>query len=207
MFKNFIIYSLIILLFLTGTLIYGLLKSSGEITLASVLTTWNNKKAENISIVIEISKNRMSLFSDSLLLKSYRVMLGSSGVGNGTRFKNVTPVGTYKICAIDTNHRYHKFFRLNYPNLEDAEFGYLNKLITKKEYEDLRFQFYYEGCVTLKTALSGNIGIHGTGGANSIIKNLPFVFNWTAGSIAVTDEDIDELFTIVGKGTKVVIKV
>jgi hypothetical protein len=54
--------------------------------------------------------------------------------------------------------------------------------------------------------LGGNLGLHGIGKFNFIIKNLPFVFNWTNGSIALSDEDIDEIFSIVKVGTKVVIK-
>ena len=37
-------------------------------------------------------------------------------------------------------------------------------------------------------------------------KNLPFVYNWTNGSISVSNEAIDEIFSVVQKGTKVVIK-
>ena len=54
--------------------------------------------------------------------------------------------------------------------------------------------------------LGGEIGIHGIGRLNYIFKNLPFVYNWTNGSIAMSDEDIDELYSVVKLGTKVVIK-
>ena len=60
-------------------------------------------------------------------------------------------------------------------------------------------------CSPAETSLSANIGIHGMGKYNFIFKNLPFIFNWTNGSIAVSDESIDELYPLVKIGTKVTI--
>jgi len=54
--------------------------------------------------------------------------------------------------------------------------------------------------------LGGDIGIHGIGRLNFFFKNLPFVFNWTDGSIALSNENIDELISVVKVGTKIVIR-
>ena len=81
-----------------------------------------------------------------------------------------------------------------------------NKDWIEKEIDQLKFDFYYSGCTSDKTILGGNIGIHGIGRYDYFFKNLPFVYNWTDGSIAVSNEDIDELYTAVKKGTEVVIK-
>lgn len=54
--------------------------------------------------------------------------------------------------------------------------------------------------------LGGNIGIHGIGRLNPIFKNLPFVYNWTDGSIAISNESLDELLSVINTGTQVVIK-
>jgi murein L,D-transpeptidase YafK len=117
-----------------------------------------------------------------------------------------TPVGEYKICSIDTSHQYHIFFRLNYPNLNDAAEALRKGWITQKEFNQIKFEFYYEGCTKYNEALGGDIGIHGIGRLNYIFKNLPFVFNWTNGSIAMSDENMNELYSIVKVGTKVVVK-
>ena len=58
----------------------------------------------------------------------------------------------------------------------------------------------------LVLVLGGNIGIHGIGRLNSIFKNLPFVYNWTDGSIALSNEDLDEILTVINTGTNIVIK-
>jgi len=54
--------------------------------------------------------------------------------------------------------------------------------------------------------LGGNICIHGIGRLNSIFKNLPFVYNWTDGSIALSNESLDEILSVIKTGTQVVIK-
>ncbi len=117
-----------------------------------------------------------------------------------------TPVGVYKICEIDTLSKYHKFFKLNYPNLNDATEALRKGIITQKQFDDIKFEFYYGDCTDSTTALGGNVGIQGIGEYNSIFKNLPFVYNWTDGSVAISNENIDELYKVVKKGTKVVIK-
>lgn len=47
---------------------------------------------------------------------------------------------------------------------------------------------------------------YGIGRLNPIFKNLPFVYNWTDGSIALSNEDLDEILTVTKQGTQVVIK-
>jgi hypothetical protein len=69
----------------------------------------------------------------------------------------------------------------------------------------MSYQFYYEDRPTQNSPLGGNIGIHGIGKLNFLFKNLPFVFNWTDGSIAISNEEIDELCGVIKKGTKVTI--
>ena len=117
-----------------------------------------------------------------------------------------TPVGTYKICKIYPTHKYHKFFQLNYPNLEDGSNALRRGWISQKEFNDIKFEYYYEQCTRYNRVLGGNIGIHGIGELNYIFKNLPFVYNWTDGSIAMSNENIDEIYSVIREGTEVVIK-
>ncbi|MDP2366599.1 MAG: L,D-transpeptidase family protein, partial [Ignavibacteria bacterium] len=117
-----------------------------------------------------------------------------------------TPVGDYKICNISNNHIYYKFLQINYPNLEDAAEALRKSFITQKQFDELKFDFYYEECVNPNTVLGGQIGIHGIGRLNPVFKNLPFVYNWTDGSIALSNEDLDEILSVINTGTKVVIR-
>ena len=56
------------------------------------------------------------------------------------------------------------------------------------------------------TYLGGNVGIQGIGRLNFLFKYLPFNYNWTDGSVAISNENMDELYSVVKKGTRVVIK-
>ncbi|HQJ45413.1 MAG TPA: L,D-transpeptidase, partial [Ignavibacteriaceae bacterium] len=60
--------------------------------------------------------------------------------------------------------------------------------------------------VSYNQVLGGNIGIQGIGRLNYVFKNLPFVYNWTDGSIALSNEDLDEIIKVIKPGTQIVIK-
>lgn len=165
------------------------------------------KTLKNTQIVIERRNYCLNLYEDSVLIKTYRANFGRNiSLPKSKKDDNATPVGEYRICDIDTVHKYYKFLRINYPNLNDAAEALRKGIISQKEFDELKFEFYYEDCPSDNTALGGGIGIHGIGEYNSIFKNLPFVFNWTDGSVAVTNESINEIYSVVKKGTKVVIK-
>jgi murein L,D-transpeptidase YafK len=196
-----------IIIFIGGVIIYGLILNLQEVSLNEAMRLKGFTKLNNPSIIIERKNYSLSLYEDTILIKTCRANFGRN-VGNPkSRDGDLsTPVGEYNICSIDTQNKYHKFLRINYPNLTDAGDGLVKGIITQKQYDKLSFEFYYGECPDLVTALGSNIGIHGIGEFNSIFKNLPFVFNWTDGSIAVSNEDIDEIYSVVKIGTKVVIK-
>jgi murein L,D-transpeptidase YafK len=207
MLRNIVLFSGGIILFVFGIVVYGIVLNLREPSLAEAMSEKGFTKLENTHIIIEKHSYSLNLYEDSVLIKTYRANFGmnvntpKSKAGDGA-----TPVGEYKICDIDTVHKYYKFLRLNYPNLNDAAEALRKNIISQKQFDELKFQFYYDDCTSSNTALGGNIGIHGIGEYNSIFKNLPFVFNWTHGSVAVTNEDIDEIYSVVKKGTKVVIR-
>ena len=196
-----------ILVFIVGVVIYGIILNLREVPLSTAVQEKGIKKFNKPNIIIDRSNYSLMLYNDTVLVKTYKANFGrnirqpKSKAGD-----EATPVGVYKICEIDTNSMYHKFFRLNYPNLDDASEALLKGFITQKEFDQLKFEFYYSGCTNDTTYLGGDIGIQGMGRYDYFFKNLPFVYNWTDGSIAVSNEDIDELSTVVKKGTKVVIK-
>ena len=205
--RNVIYISLTIILFMAGVIVYGVILNIREVSISKALLEKGFTRLQNPNIIIDRDTYALSLYEDTVLVKSYRVSFGR----NIHKIKNkagdeATPVGEYKICSIDTSHQYHIFFRLNYPNLNDAAEALRKGWITQKEFNQIKFEFYYEGCTKYNEALGGDIGIHGIGRLNYIFKNLPFVFNWTNGSIAMSDENMNELYSIVKVGTKVVVK-
>ena len=205
--RNAVYFSGGIILFLAGTIVYGIILNLREDPLLESLKEKGYERFENPNIVVERKSFSLYLFEDTVLIKTYRASFGKNLSAAKTKAKdNATPVGEYAICDIDSNNQYHKFLKLNYPNVSDAAEALRKGWVTQKQYDQLKFEFYYEGCPKANTILGGNLGIHGIGKFDYILKNLPFVYNWTDGSIAVSNEAVDEIFSVVQKGTKVVIK-
>ena len=195
------------IIFIAGVILYGIIINIKEIPLNEAMRLKGYSKLNNTSILIERKNYSLSIYEDTVLIKTCRANFGRNINRPKCREDDyATPVGEYMICSVDTLNKYHKFLRLNYPNLADAGEALFKGIITQKQYDKLNFEFYYGDCPDQDTELGGNIGIHGIGEYNVIFKNLPFVFNWTDGSIAVSNEDIDEIYSIVKRGTKVVIK-
>jgi murein L,D-transpeptidase YafK len=205
--KNIIYLTFAIIIFFFGVIVYGIVLNLRDVPLSEALLKSGYSEITNPKIVIDRHNYTLGIYEDSVLIKNYRVSFGKSVHTPKTRAGDkATPVGVYKICKIYTTHKYYKFFQLNYPNLEDGADALRKGLISQKEYNDIKFQYYYEGCTRYQNVLGGNIGIHGIGELNYIFKNLPFVFNWTDGSIAMSNENIDEIYSVIREGTEVVIK-
>ena len=205
--RNIFYMTAAMFLFMLGMLLYGIILNIREESLAESLMKKGFEKLIDSNILIDRENYTLNLFEDTVLVKSYRVSFGK----NVHKVKQkagdeATPVGEYAICSIDSSEMYTRIFRLNYPNIDDASNALRKGLISQKEFNQIKFEFYYEGCTKYNKVLGGEIGIHGIGRLNFIFKNLPFVYNWTNGSIAMSDEDIEELYSVVKIGTKVLIK-
>ena len=205
--RNIIYLTFAIILFFFGVLVYGIILNLRNVPLSEAMIKNGFNEIEDPKIVVDRRNYTLGLYEDSVIIKTYRVSFGKSIHTPKSRAGDrATPVGTYKICKIDTAHKYHKFFQINYPNLDDAANALRKGWISQKEYNDIKFQYYYEGCTRFNNLLGVNIGIHGIGELNYIFKNLPFVYNWTNGSVAMSNEDIDEIYSVIREGTEVVIK-
>lgn len=196
-----------ILLFLAGTLVYGIVLNLREVPLTEAMFKKGFTKLDDVNIIIDRKNFTLSIYQDTVLIKSYRASFGRNLRTKKTQVNDgATPVGNYIICTVDTSHNYYRYLRLNYPNLDDGTEALRMGKITQREFNDIKFDFYYNDCIQTETVLGNDIGIHGIGRLNYVFKNLPFVYNWTNGSVAVSNENIDELLSVAGKGTKIVIK-
>jgi murein L,D-transpeptidase YafK len=194
-------------LFISGVIVYGVILNLREIPLSEAMAQKGFRNLDEVNLLIDRKTFSLSVYQDTVFIKSYRVSFGRN-LNDKKRLSNdgATPIGTYKICSINDDQTYYKFLKLNYPNLEDASEALRKSIITQKQFNQIKFEFYYEECVSSNTVLGGNIGIHGIGRLNPIFKNLPFVYNWTDGSIAISNESLDEILTVIRTGTQVVIK-
>lgn len=194
-------------LFVSGVIVYGVILNLREISLTDAMAEKGFRKLENVNLLVDRKTFSLSVYEDTVFIKSYRVSFGRN-LYDKKKLSNdgATPIGTYKICNISDDEKYYKFLKLNYPNLDDAAEALRKSVITQKQFNQLKFEYYYEECVSANTVLGGNIGIHGIGRLNPIFKNLPFVYNWTDGSIAISNESLDEILSVIKTGTQVVIK-
>lgn len=113
-----------------------------------------------------------------------------------------TPLGVFHVAWINPSSRFHLFFGLDYPNHDQAEQAFRQKLIDFDTYYAIRRALFRGDLPPQNTALGGNIGIHGIGHGDLRIHK---VANWTDGCIALTNEQIDQLAQWVTLGTKVLI--
>jgi len=205
--RNVFYLTFAIMIFFFGVLVYGVVLNLRDITLSEAIIKTGYTEITNPKIIIDRHNYTLGIYEDSVLIKNYRVSFGKSvQIAKSRAGDKATPVGVYRICKIYKTHKYHKYFQINYPNLEDGASALRKGLISQKEFNDIKFQYYYEGCTKFHNVLGGNIGIHGIGELNYIFKNLPFVYNWTNGSIAMSNENIDEIYSVIREGTEVVIK-
>lgn len=207
MLKNIIYFGVSVILFFFGMVVYGVILNSAEVTLAEAMNSKGIKKLENVNIIVEKNKYALRLYTDTTLIKSYKVVFGKNVKQKKSYLHDhATPVGNYKICEINTEDNYYMFMKLNYPNEIDAAEALHNGVIGRPEYIVIIEAQKENNCPPHETGLGSDIGIHGIGKYNAIFKNLPFIFNWTNGSMALSNENIDELYSVVTLGTRVVIK-
>ncbi|HEX2867197.1 MAG TPA: L,D-transpeptidase [Ignavibacteriales bacterium] len=179
-----------------------------DVPLSEALAEKHMRYMTNVHLLVDRRNYRLELYSDTVLVKSYRAVFGRNNGSHGRSAaeNQIAPAGNYQICEIDTSSEYHKFLRLNFPNYKDITEAFKSGIISEGEYETLYGELEAGGCPKSDKKKFPAIGIHGTGRLNFIFKNLPFTFNWTNGSVAVSNENIDEIYSVIKPGTEVDIK-
>lgn len=201
--RNVIYFILSALLFLSGVILYGILLNAREVTLREAMQQRGLAKLENVSIIIDRRNYRLGLYSGDLLIKNYKASFGRMQGQKISIFDMVTPTGSFEICYRDSLSQYHRFLGLNYPSLIDAWEELQKGNITKGDYESIVRSYGTNGIPPHEILSRCAIGIQGIGKFNFIFKNLPFVFNWTNGSVALSNEAVDEISAAAPLGTRV----
>lgn len=133
-------------------------------------------------ILIEKDARRLTVFRDGAALRSYRIALGFAPEGDKERQGDGrTPEGTFRIDRRNSESAFHLSLGIDYPRPEDVERA--------------RAGGYSPG---------GDIFIHGQPNGLGAVATLPY--DWTAGCIAVSDQEIEELWRLTPLGTAVEIR-
>jgi murein L,D-transpeptidase YafK len=149
---------------------------------------------KNPRIIVRKSARKLELYSDSVLLKSYKVGLGLNPVADKEQEGDrCTPEGEFYIFTKNNKSAYYLSLGLSYPNDEDADRGLREGLITKAEYSAIHAAIRKRAMPPQNTKLGGQIYIHGHGAGS----------DWTWGCVALENEDLRELYDAVSAGTPV----
>ncbi len=147
---------------------------------------WNRLPSGTIidRILVEKSERKLSIFRGAQKLKTYRVALGRNPVGAKEQEGDMkTPEGIYRIDYRNPKSDYHLALHISYPsdadNARAAERG-VNAGV--------------------------DIMIHGLPNGHGWIGAFHRHKNWTVGCIALTDEEIEELWRVTPDGTPVEIE-
>ena len=132
-------------------------------------------------IVVEKSKRLLTLYSHGVALRSYHVALGRGSSGAKERKGDKrTPEGRYVIDARNSNSAFHRALHVSYPSAAD------------------RARARAEG-----NEPGGDVMIHGTRNGFSWLGRAHRMFDWTRGCVAVTNDEIDEIWRVVPDGTAI----
>ena len=146
-------------------------------------------------LVITKHAKTLVLFDGDEEVLRIPVVVGKNSADKHREGDLATPEGEFFICFKNPESQYHLFLGLSYPNVEDAERGLRDKLITQAEYDQIRDAIAQKQCPPWKTALGGEIGLHGP---------CPNV-TWTHGCIAMSVEQIERLYDLLEIGDEVTI--
>lgn len=151
----------------------------------------------NPRIVVSKTQRRLMLYSNNKLVRVYRVGLGRSPVDDKIKEGDRrTPEGEFYIFTKNDKSAFYLSLGLSYPNAEDAERGLRDGLINRPQYNQIIAAIRRKVAPPQKTALGGEIYIHGNGSQS----------DWTLGCVALDDKDILELFDAVPVKTPVLIE-
>ncbi len=132
-------------------------------------------------IVIDKSERSLTLFYRGQPLKTYEVALGRDPVGHKQQQGDGrTPEGRYTIDFRNRNSSFHRSLHITYPSPADVR--------------SARQRGVSPG---------GDIMIHGLPNGMGAVGPLHLATDWTEGCIAVTNEEIEEIWRVVPDGTAV----
>jgi murein L,D-transpeptidase YafK len=132
-------------------------------------------------LVVNKSKRELLLYKGQTVIRTYHVALGRQPVGPKLREGDKrTPEGTYTISAKHAQSAYHMALRISYPSAADRQRA--------------RRQGVSPG---------GDILIHGLPNGRGWLGPAHRWMDWTQGCVAVTDQEIEEIWRLVAVGTPI----
>jgi murein L,D-transpeptidase YafK len=135
-------------------------------------------------VVVVKGERRLHLLRRGEILKSYRIALGRSPRGTKLREGDGrTPEGRYVLDARNGGSNFYRALRVSYPNASDRA-----------------------RARAMGERAGGLIMVHGLPNERPEWGEEHWLFNWTNGCIAVTNDEMDEIWERVELGTPIEIR-
>jgi murein L,D-transpeptidase YafK len=136
------------------------------------------------SILVLKKDHVLELLAGGKVIRSYKVALGTGGLASKERQGDGrTPEGRYVIDSRNEHSAFYKSLHISYPDAED-----------------------HRRAARLGVSPGGDIMIHGLPNGRGWIGPAHRLYDWTEGCIAVTDDEMDEIWKLVPVGTPVEIR-
>ena len=132
--------------------------------------------------VVVLKRERiLQLLSHGQVLKTYKIALGGEPVGPKTRQgDHKTPEGVYVLDSRNPRSHFYKAIHVSYPDAHDRAEARKNHV-----------------------SPGGDVFLHGLPNGFKWVGASHRLKDWTDGCIAVTDEEIDEIWAAVKDGTTI----
>ena len=135
-------------------------------------------------IVVNKSKRQLLLFCNGEVIREYAVALGRNPVGaKEQEGDGKTPEGAYVITGRNAASRFHRSLRISYPDAADVE-----------------------RCRRQNIDPGGDIMIHGRPNGQPDPEDPYRPTDWTEGCVAVTNEEIEEIWSLVPDDTPIMLR-
>ena len=152
-------------------------------------------------IRIDKARRRLSLWQGRKCLYHCPVQLGRCPVGPKSREGDGRmPEGAYRICSRNPQSRFFRALGLSYPGEIDARAAFRAGQIDQGTLHAIEAAARRRARPPWDTPLGGWIMIHGQPS-----DGRPVAGDWTAGCIALSDQDAEKLYELVPLGTRVAI--
>jgi murein L,D-transpeptidase YafK len=135
-------------------------------------------------VVVLKKERRLELLSQGKVIRTYKVALGGDPVGpKATQGDHKTPEGVYILDFRNAHSQFYKSIHISYPS-------------------------EHERALARQKGVSpgGDVFVHGLPNGFGAVGAAHRLKDWTDGCIAVTNEEIDEIWKAVPDGTEIEIK-
>lgn len=135
-------------------------------------------------VLVDKDARKMYLVDQNKILKNYDIALGGNPAGHKIKEGDQrTPEGIYYLDYRKENSSFHKALHISYPDRRDIA-------LAKER----------------GVNPGGLIMIHGQKNGLGLLSFFTQSFDWTDGCIAVTNNEMDEIWNLVEDSTKIIIR-